>query len=97
QLLALWLRGFLPIDGGNHAELMVDLLDRILKLAVQYRAIRYDDDAAEDGVPIVAPQFNQIVCGPRNRTGLAGSRTMVGQIRHARAVLLGVSDHVIDR
>ena len=43
---------------------MVELLHRILKLPIQYIAIRHDDDAAEDRFTIVTTQFYQIVRRP---------------------------------
>ena len=44
QLLALRLGGLVPVDGSNDAELAVDLLHRVLQLAVQDRPVGDDDD-----------------------------------------------------
>ena len=71
QLLTLRLRRFLAINGSNDAKLMVDLFDRILKLTVQYVAVSYDDDAAEDRIAVVTAQLHEIMSCPGNRTGLA--------------------------
>ena len=64
NLLALRLRGLLAINRSDHAELMVELLHRILKLPIQHIAIRHDDDAAEDRFTIVTAQFHQIMRRP---------------------------------
>jgi hypothetical protein len=96
QLLTLRLRGLLAVDGGDHAKLMVDLFDGILKLAVQHIAVGDDDDAAEDRLAVVTAQLHEVMGRPGNRAGLAGTGAVVGQIDHAGAVLLGIGDHFVD-
>ena len=43
----------MTVNGRNNAELVVNLFDGILNLAIEYRAVGDDDDAAEDGITIV--------------------------------------------
>ena len=54
----------MPVNGGDDTELVIDLLDCILNLAIEYRAVGDDDDAAKDGIAIVPTQFHKIMGSP---------------------------------
>ena len=93
QLLALRLGGLVPVDGSNDAELAVDLLHRVLQLAVQDRPVGDDDDRVEVGLPIVMAQLDEVVGSPGDGAGLAGSGAVLAEVGHAGAIGLGVFDH----
>ena len=85
KLLAFRFGAFLAVNGSDHAELMVNVLDGLLKLAVQNVPVGDDDDGIENGVTVVVAQADQVMGGPGDRGGLAGPGTMLAQVLLARA------------
>ena len=96
QLLALRLRALVSIDRRDETGLVVDLLHRVLQLAIEDVAVGHDDGGIENRRAIVLPELDEVVCRPRDGRSLAGSGAMFAQVCLTRSVFLGIRDHFVD-
>ena len=84
-------------DGRDQILLMIDLLDCVLELLVEHRAIGDHDDRVEQVDASIGAQADQVMRRPGDGTGLTGACRVFAQVGLARALGLGVVDHAGDR
>ena len=74
---------------------MVNLLHRVLKLAVQHITVGDNDHAVKHRVAVIFAQFHQVMGRPGNGAGLAGTCAVVTQVGHACAIFASIGQHLV--
>ena len=80
------LRSVLAGDAGDHAVLVLELVDRVLQLRVEHRAVGDDDHRVEDLGVLGVVQRRELVGQPRDRVGLAGAGRVLDEVGVAGAL-----------
>ncbi len=83
-------------DLGDHPGPMLELVDGVLELPVEYGAIGDHDDLVEDLLVVGGMQVRQPVGEPGDRVRLAGAGRVLHQVVVPRSVFGGVCDQAAD-
>ncbi len=75
---------------------MLELVDRLLQLLVEYCAVGDDDDGVEDLALRVVVQAGQPVGEPGDRVGLAGAGRVLDQVGVPRPLVTGRGEETVD-
>ena len=86
-----------PVDGLDHALGVLDLVDGVLKLTVQYAAIGDDHDAIEDLAVLAVVEAREPVRQPGDAVGLAAPRGVLDQVVPAGALFARRGDELPHR
>ena len=85
KLLGLGALAFVPVDAPDDAIRVLELVDRVLKLIIEHGPVRHHDDRVEHLLALIVVERRELVGGPGDGVGLAGPRTVLGEILVARA------------
>lgn len=78
---------FLAVDTSHHAFPMLELIDRVLELVVEQRAVGDDEDRVENLVPRLVVERGELMRRPRDGIRFPRSGGMLPEILMARPLI----------
>ena len=96
QLLGLALVADVAGDRPHHALGVLELVDGVLQLAIQHRAVSDHDHRAEQPLAVIAVHRGELVGGPGDGVGLARAGAVLDQVTLARPFSVSGLDQLVD-